>query len=179
MKIDPALLKLYNRVKNKKPIFLSLSETMAAAIQKNFDSEGHRLGKKWEPLKPSTLAQKRRKSRASAILQSRGQLIKSIQSNHSDSEASAGTNLRYAAAHNYGAKIYRKSGSSVLNFRKYKRGKHKGKTLFTKERNAQFSQKVLRKAGSITIPKREFLALNKEDMKTMGSDLARLILGKQ
>jgi len=46
IKIDPALLKLYNKVKDKKLIYLSLSETMAATIQKNFDTEGHRLGKK-------------------------------------------------------------------------------------------------------------------------------------
>lgn len=177
MKIDPSLLKLYNKVKDKKPIYLALSQTLAAAIQKNFDTEGHRLGTKWEPLKPSTLEQKRRQSRASSILQSRGQLIKSIQSNYSDTEASAGTNLRYAAIHNYGGKIYRKSGSSVLNFRSYKRGKNKGKTLFAKENNAQFSQKVLRKAGSITIPKREFLALNKADNKELGEVLRKGVLG--
>lgn len=69
-----------------------------------FNSEGGYLGKKWQPLKESTIKNKvKRGAWPRMILEDSYQLEQSIQQFYSDHEAGVSTNKVYAATHQFGS----------------------------------------------------------------------------
>lgn len=66
-----------------------------------------------------------------------------------NNEAAVGTNKRYAAIHQFGGEILIPSRDRIMNFKKFRSGKRKGKVRFAKEKDANFSQKVLGKSYTI------------------------------
>lgn len=145
-----------------------LSRDLESAVQQNFETEGARLPTgKWTPLKPSTI--KRKKGNVS-ILKDSGILAGSIVRAFNDAEATAGVPhslVHRAAIHQFGGEINIPPGDRILNFKKFRSGKKKGKVRFAKKEKASFSQKVLTKGHTIHIPARPFLAVNEDDVKAM------------
>ena len=78
-----------------------------------------------------------------------------------------GSNLDYAAIHQYGGDITHGTRQQVLNFHKLKSGKKKGRTRFAKESKAQFSQKVSIGAATIHIVARPYLVVLEEDIQAI------------
>jgi len=56
--IIKTLQQLSEKLEDLTPINREISEKMLFAVQQNFETEGARLGSKWEKLRPSTIAQR-------------------------------------------------------------------------------------------------------------------------
>ena len=93
-------------------------------------------------------------------------------------EVEMGSNMPYATIHQFGGVISRQASSKVLNFKTHKSGKHKGKTLFAKEKKATRSQKVSVGAYSITIPRRPYLVLQDADIIMIAQKYSSWLAGK-
>lgn len=63
----------------------------------------------------------------------------------------------YAKIHNDGGIINHPGGERINHFKTYKGGRHKGKTLFAKSKNASFAQKNQSGPYRINMPKRRFM----------------------
>lgn len=85
-----AINNLQNKLKDLSPLMLAISETMKSAVDENFETEGH-----------GTWAETQRGGR---ILQDSGHLKNSINSFYNNKQAIVGTNVIYAAIHNFGGK---------------------------------------------------------------------------
>ena len=137
---------------------VEIAGKMHASVMHNFD-KSNPMG--WPELKPSTLRNKRRRGFSEAILQQRGDLIRSIQRTATDNEAIVHTNKAYAAIQNYGGTIYQAARSETFLRTRYKRGKKKGKFKKGKMEGGQgeyfagqtFSERIIK------IPPRPFMVL--------------------
>jgi len=157
--LTKGLQELQERSADLRPALRVISEDMYDAVMENFDTEGHG---QWPPLAKSTLRQLRKKGKAGGKMLNRsaGGLKSSIQAVYDENIAAVGTNKIYGSTHQFGADI--NVEPRPLLFRKYKRGTNKGRSLFSKESNAQFGMKS--KAYTIHIPARPFLALTEENV---------------
>lgn len=130
-----------------------IGAALRSRILAGFEAEHSPEGAAWEPLKPATI--RSRKGDAHPILRRSGRLARSITSRPDAQGVLVGTNLVYAAAHQFGAQIERAAGAVKLHFRRVKRGKNKGRTLFAREDKASFGMAA--KAHTIRIPARPYL----------------------
>lgn len=143
------LLKQRLRVKSK--LMAAVAETMRAAVLKNFETEGSRVGKPWQRLSHKTIEQRKKKGYwPGKILQRTGQLKRSIISSYGEDYAQVSTNLIYAAIQNYGGVIHRSSLKTFL------RKKREGKIASKPGQN---------RMSSIRIPARPFMKLNNQDIE--------------
>ncbi len=100
-----------------------------------------------------TFAKKDTAAKTRGILIKSGLLRKSIRvTRQSGLSIWVGSDVKYAQIHNEGGQVKIPERSQVLNF-----ATKKGKTRFSKEKNAKFSQKVTMKERSFTMPKRQFM----------------------
>lgn len=175
-KIDPALQPLWNKVKDKKRLYGALLSVGMNAIEKNFETEGARTGKKWDDLKPATKKRRTKKGHwPGQILQDSGHAAGSIQANATEDEAAWGTNVKYLKTHVLGLTINYPAREHVMNFRKITRGKGKGGQRFTTEKKAKFAQKVLNGAHSITFPVRNPFEFTQEDYDDMSAIIKKIL----
>ncbi|HOV99271.1 MAG TPA: phage virion morphogenesis protein [Bacteroidota bacterium] len=146
---------LRGRFTNLQPLMVNLAETMRTTVFKNFDTEGNRLGKHWPQLKHSTILQRQKKGYwPGKILQRTGQLKRSIQSSYGVDYAKVGTNLIYAAIHNFGGNIHQSALSSYLS------KKTSGKSASKPKRNWM---------KTIQIPARPYMELTDGDINKLKS----------
>jgi phage virion morphogenesis protein len=104
---DQGLTDLVNRItghmSNMTPVFKVIGEIVLESVQRNF--EGHRSpeGKKWEKLSPDYAAWKAKKGKNAAdILIFNRILMGSIHPKAESDRAQVGTNIVYAAVHQFG-----------------------------------------------------------------------------
>lgn len=90
-------------------------------------------------------------------------LFRSITFQASHSGVEVGSNVVYAAIHNFGGVIHRAAHAMVLNFRKTKSGQQR----FAKAKKATSSRKVDVAAYSVTMPKRTFIGLDQADERSI------------
>lgn len=148
---SPEIIELLKKkLGNMKPIMSSIAETMRVSVIKNFETEGGRLGQKWQRLSPATIKQRQQKGYwPGKILQRTGQLKRSILSSYGDDYAQVSTNLIYAAIQNYGGIIHR----STL------------KTYLRKKISRRDAKKPSKnKMSTIRIPARPFMQLTEQDL---------------
>jgi phage virion morphogenesis protein len=131
-------LEQFNR--SKSPLMRILSESMKAAVEENFARQGR---PEWLGFAPSTL----RRRQGGIILQNNGRLVASIEGRWDDASAIVGTNVHYAAIHQFGGEIRRPPKPG-------RRGKRPSK------------------GGTTTIPARPFLKLTDEDTADMESTVS-------
>jgi len=88
----------------RRKLFTIISQDMASAVDKNFDTEGARLGRRW---KRWTDRYKRRQTKRgrSKILQDSGQLKNEISTKATSNYAVVGSKKVYAPAHQLGIKM--------------------------------------------------------------------------
>lgn len=96
--VQATIDKLGAGISNRRPLMQSIAGTMLAAVQQNFEQGGRPMP--W--LAP--------KYRNGAPLMDNGILKNSITDASDNDHAIVGTNLIYAAIHNFGGQIKRKSG---------------------------------------------------------------------
>ena len=109
--ITDKLNEIQKRVKNLKPVFNQIGYTLIDIVEENFESESF-LGKPWTPLKESTKKQKAKKG-YQKILQNRGHLAESIDFEASEDKLILGTNLKYAAIHQFGGKAGKNHSATI------------------------------------------------------------------
>jgi phage virion morphogenesis protein len=135
-------------------------EYMRLATRGRFDTETAPDGTPWRPLNPRYAAQKARGRRnLTGILKRSGLLRDGITYVASKTELVIGSNRPYAAIHQFGGTIQRQASQRTLNF---KVGRS-GRSRFARRGRANFQQVARAGAYSITIPKREFLGVSRDD----------------
>jgi phage virion morphogenesis protein len=91
---------LLNRLQNLKPAFKNIGEHLTRTTDRRFAQEGGALD--WKPLKPETIAEKRRNRRRMKILQRSGPLRNTITYFVTERGLVFGSNQVYAPTHQFG-----------------------------------------------------------------------------
>lgn len=144
------------RFEAEKPrIYREIGQSLLVSIRQGFEAEHSPEGEAWEPLKPATV--RRRKGDAHPILQRKGDLKKRIAWKVNPDSVVVGTNIVYAAAHQFGAVINRAAGATKLHFRRISRGKNKGQVRFAKANDKRAKYGMVAAAHTIRIPARPYL----------------------
>lgn len=154
-KIAVDIDKKCNKIKNTKPVLFKIAQDMVKEAQMNFRNTQDPDGNEWQALSKATIAQRRKGS--SKPLIDTGTLRRSIQGTATNTLAMVGTNLKYAAIHQFGGKIDRKEGSKDMYW------KHNSSTntmRLSKKSKSNFVTSHRTKAHSISIPARPYLGIN-------------------
>lgn len=144
---SPAL----NSPKLMRRLHAALAAEYRLLVQEGFEREASPAGTPWQQLAPATV---RRRKSAHPILRVSGRLARTHVKASADC-AIVGSNLVYAAIHQYGGEIKRKDGQIKLHFRKVRRGPLKGRALFARPDRADYGMAA--RAHVIRIPARPWL----------------------
>lgn len=99
-KLQAAFSALSSKIRDTRPAMHSIAEMMLDSVKENFEVEGR---PKWKRLKDETIkARKRKGTWPSKILTELSQLKNSISPRSTNTEAIVGTNVEYAATHQFG-----------------------------------------------------------------------------
>ncbi len=100
-----ALNRLLAAGRNLNPLMKIIASHLEDTIEEAFKTETSPEGKKWQALSEVTKDHRaKQKKRTGEILQLSGELARSIVSRHDATSAIAGTNIKYATTHQFGAK---------------------------------------------------------------------------
>lgn len=147
-----ALSRTLARVTNARPMFENIGMAMVNSTLHRFDSGTAPDGSVWPPsIRALTTGGK------TLVLTSR--LMRSITYIAGDAGVQVGSNVVYAAIHQFGGAIEQAARSAVLNFRRLR----SGATRFAKAGRATFSQKREIGAHTINIPARPYLGVDDTD----------------
>lgn len=146
---------LIERAQSPRPMWERIGASLVTSTLQRFDNGTDPEGSPWPP-------SIRALAEGGRTLIDTARLYQSITFNATDDGVEVGTNVIYAAIHQFGGDITIPAREQVLNFKKHKRT---GKTLpgFRKEKDATFSQKVSIGAHTVHIPARPFLGLDDDD----------------
>lgn len=174
--IQEALTRISRRMADPSPVMLAISEALKDQVAENFATQSGPLGK-WPPLKY------KRKGRGTnpQLLQHSGRLRDSVQPTHTRNTAVIGTNVVYAAIHQFGGTINMPARSQLSYFKQDKRGSV-GR-LFVRKDASNYAQWHTRGASSIDMPPRPFLPFAngklQAGMETLiMEEIARFLVGK-
>lgn len=176
-----ALGRLIASLRDMTPTMRALSEVMLDASARAFQTTSDpATGASWKPLSASRQRQRAKKRRSVAnILQDSGLLVGSITKPSGEytvreigaDYALIGTNVPYAAAHQFGATIQRQAAPMTVRLRRWK-----GRTQFAKAKHKRVRVvDTVRKAHTITIPARPFIGVASTDIQEMLNVIARHI----
>ena len=99
------LEKLIEKAIDRRPLMRNIAGIMHAAVEENFAEEGR---PKWVPLHQKTIKARQKKGYwPGQILQQTGRLAASISTYSDNDKAVVGTNVVYAAIHQFGGKAGR------------------------------------------------------------------------
>ncbi|ABO54314.1 MULTISPECIES: phage virion morphogenesis protein [Burkholderia cepacia complex] len=150
------------------PVTALIAGLMADAVEENFAQQGR---PKWLGLSPKPLKRRREEAGTGKILQRSGRLASSITPAHDATTARVGTNVVYAAIHQFGGTIQRHPMSGYVRLRKDRNGMimrqadHPHLAVFAKNSHKRVKiVKWTRSQGwTIKIPARPFFALTESD----------------
>jgi phage gpG-like protein len=174
---------LMRRIENPdySSILAEIQNDVRTSIDLNFSAGGRYGnglfgggGNKWLP-------SKRAQKQQGQTLLDTGRLVSSIQvrvnQNGNDIEIIAGSNLPYAAIHNFGGVISRSPRSSLTVQKRYTRGPNKGKFKKMSEREkSKIGKGHTFGAYQIKMPARPYLVLQDEDIKVILERIAKALL---
>jgi phage virion morphogenesis protein len=148
LNVQTALARLAQQVSNKTPVLDAIGADILKRVQLNFRNSQSPEGMPWQKLK----------SRQGQPLVDSGRLRNSITYEAGSDSVSIGTNLVYAAVHQFGHTFNRQARAHTLHFKQGKDGSIGNK--FVKAHKSNFTQKVTIGAHSVTIPARPYLPTN-------------------
>lgn len=177
--VTQAMRRVAGLERSKRPLMRRVAAVLADAVEENFAQQGR---PQWLGLAPAT--KKRRGD--GKILQDSGRLASSIVSQADGDSAVVGTNVRYAAIHQFGGEITRAAHSGWVRLRTDARGNlvRQGKNgrlaVFAKAAHKRARTVRYTSEGSkVKIPARPFLALTQSDAdnieQTVSEYLAELL----
>jgi phage virion morphogenesis protein len=180
--LNSALARLYAFLKDASPITSLVAALMADAVEENFAQQGR---PKWLGLSPRTLKRRGQKAGEGKILQHTGRLASSIVQRHDADSATVGTNLVYAAIHQFGGAIQRHPMSGLVHLRTDKNGmllrqtRHDKLAVFAKDRHRRVKAvRWTRSQGwTVKMPARPFLSLTEADTLAIEREAERYLRG--
>ncbi|WP_190237917.1 phage virion morphogenesis protein [Mesorhizobium sp. M2A.F.Ca.ET.015.02.1.1] len=145
---------------NPAAIMSEIASFLVTRTQRHFQTETGPDGK-WQPLSPRTAARRigRRQRGNAHILRDTGRLYQSITGEASDTEASVGTNVLYAAIHQLGGEVKIPAREQDIHLGRTNRGRRFVKASAKRKE----TMRVTIGAHAIEIPARPFLYLDDED----------------
>ncbi|RQZ74807.1 MULTISPECIES: phage virion morphogenesis protein [Burkholderia] len=163
-------------MRNATPLMGLVSEMMWGAVEENFEQQGR---PKWLGLSPKTWKRRGEAPGGGKILSRSGRLAGSMSKSYDAMSARVGTNVVYAAIHQFGGTIERHPMSGYVRLRKGKDGmllrqaNHPRLAVFAK--NSHKLAKVVKWTRStgwtIKIPARPFLMLTESDNVNIESEV--------
>ncbi|QLH50238.1 MAG: phage virion morphogenesis protein [Candidatus Accumulibacter cognatus] len=174
--IAAALQRLASSLARPGPVMPVVAGILHDAVMENFAQSGR---PRWQALKPATLAYKRKHGYGDQILIRRGggqSLLSSITPQADDHSASVGTNVVYAAIHQFGGKIEMPARSQQAYFKQAKDGTVGNR--FVQKRRSNFAQWHTRGAHTIEMPARPFLKLTEADEAKIARKLLEYLAGR-
>lgn len=163
--LSPALASVVQTAENPAEIMGDVAAYLLLATQERFERETDPDGQKWMPLAARTAAARigrgRQRRGTDHILRDRTRLYQSLTTMHDGANATVGTNVVYAAIHQFGGVIRQSAREQKLSLKKI-RGKKgmrfvRAGTKGAQERLASIGER------SITIPARPYLGINDAD----------------
>lgn len=171
-----ALAELRARATNLRPAMVAIAEDMKAASDRAFATNSNpATGAHWADYRPSTLRARAKRGRSpNNMLRLSGWLASSIHTVAGDDYAVVGTNVRYAAIHQFGGSIERAPWGGTVRLRTdrdgnlLRQGKGGRLAVFAKDSH---KRAVVRRFEtgpySVRIPARPFLGLGAHDLRTI------------
>jgi phage virion morphogenesis protein len=183
--VPQRLQALADRLADARPMFQEIAGILEHETEKNFEAQGR---PHWVPLAESTKrARRRRGDTVMRILQDHGILAGSISSDYGQDYAQIGSNVAYAAIHQFGGTIHHAERSVRTRLRTDKKGNllrqgdkgsAKGRAVFAKDSHKQARETWHHaNAWQVTIPARPFLPFyGSPDNATLQPEAERSIL---
>lgn len=175
--VRKALTELGRRMDDLTPAMQDIGETILESVQRNFEEHRGpdlvmwtRLSKKYEKWKTE-----KKGRNASDILILNRILMGSINSRPERRQVTVGTNIKYAAIHQFGGEIQKKARSGTVYFKRNKRGEVG--TRFVKRSKSNFAQDVNIKAHAVNIPARPFLGIRNSDWPEINDAINGYLIG--
>lgn len=134
------------------PIMDEIGETLITSVRLRFERSYGPARFPWEPS---------RKPRGKTLIL-RGHLRDSVTHQPTSTSVMVGTNLEYAAIHQFGGEIQRPD-RDVTIYRHHNAKKNELSPRFVKKSKANFASTHRAKADTITMPARPYLGIDKED----------------
>jgi len=156
------------RASDATPMFANIGLAMVTSIQHRFETGIAPDGSPWPP-------SLRVLARGGKTLIESGRLFRSITFQASRSSVDIGSNVVYAAIHQFGGVIERAARETVLHFKTSKNGRRR----FSKASKADSAQKATIGAHSIRVPARPFIGLDDADERTITTIAEQWLLGQQ
>jgi len=162
IRLDNAVMKqqlqgIYNRGQDLTPAMKSFGEYMRGKTEERFSSERDPDGNPWKPSKTA-----RKEGRK--VLTKTHRLRRSVTYVAGRSSLALGTGVVYGRIHQLGGTVRHPARTRRMNFRTYKSGRLKGRTVFAKESRAQFGMSAQGRAYDIVIPARPYLGFSAADV---------------
>lgn len=145
------------RLSNPTPMFEDIGLALVTSTHHRFDTSRAPDGSPWPPS-----LRVRKRGGKTLVLSSR--LFRSITYQASATQVEVGTNVIYAAIHQFGGDIDQAERTAVLHF---KTNKRTGVSRFAKPGKADRARKAQVGARTITMPARPFLGLDQDDPRTI------------
>ncbi len=99
--VQAAFRRLQQRADNLEPVFADIAEMLLESTKQRFDDKQSPDGTLWAALAPKTI--RRKKKPGSSILVESGMLIDQLVTESDGHHAAIGSNMIYAATHQFGA----------------------------------------------------------------------------
>ncbi|MEM5788998.1 MAG: phage virion morphogenesis protein [Syntrophobacteraceae bacterium] len=170
--IQRQLADIQSRLGNLRPAWALIGQIVLESVQRNFRERRAPDGTPWKPVSAAYARAKAKKGHSpDNILVLRNRLLRSINAKPGSDHVEVGTNVVYAAIHQFGGSINKKASARTVYF---KIGK--GKSRFSKKAKANFAQDVNIGAHTINMPARTFLGIRAEDWGRMARGLEQYLL---
>jgi phage virion morphogenesis protein len=155
-----AFARAADRVVNAQPMWDDIGASLVASTQRRFERGIRPDGSPWPP-------SMRALAEGGKTLIDTARLMQSLTHEPSGSGVMVGTNVLYAAAHQFGADIQQGSRTQTIRFKRHKRT---GKLLqgFRRAKDATEERQVDVAAHTIHLPARPFLGLDDDDQAEIG-----------
>ena len=164
--------KVARRAGNSVGLMMACAGIMHDNIEQNFSHEGR--PNKWVPLAKSTIRARSAKGNwPGKILQVRGRLAASFQTDWDNNNAICGTNVKYARIQHFGGTTNFAARERLLHFDQRKSGRmthgRPGKDVdhFATPGKAKYGMKAQGKAYSVTLPARPILYIGEGGIRRM------------
>jgi phage virion morphogenesis protein len=161
--LKEALSGLASRVRNMTPIMKEIGEIVRTSVERNFAETG----------RPEKWPESQRVKRGGGQTLSRtGRLRRSFTVKASKDRVEVGTNVVYAAIHQFGGTITQGARSELFTRNRYVRGDKKGQF----KKGTKAGRGVTFGERRINIPARPFLMVQDEDWSTMNAAISDYLM---
>lgn len=161
------------RIQNLKPVMQVIAQDMMTTKDMNFRNQQSPDGVKWDLLTIPTINARRNKKKTSIkILQDTGRLKASFTTESDNKTAKIGSNVEYAAIHQYGGTINKNARSGYMYFGNNKYGEYG----LVKKKKAILKKGVTYQSHTIVIPQRQMIGLTDAKKKRYSSMITNYIV---